>query len=150
MNQYLKVVLYLVLVFNIFSLNSFAGEKSLWIQSTTSTRDSGLYSFILPIFEKKFNIKTYVVAVGTGQALQNAKNCDGDVLIVHSKELELKFINDGYGTKRNNLMYNDFVIIGPSRNPAEISPMMIFLLLLIKLLKLNLYSSLEGTIVVLI
>ena len=95
MNQYLKVVLYLVLVFNIFSLNSFASEKSLWIQSTTSTRDSGLYSFILPIFEKKFNIKTYVVAVGTGQALQNAKNCDGDVLIVHSKELELKFINDG-------------------------------------------------------
>tara|TARA_B110000444_G_scaffold259872_1_gene304979 strand:+ start:2272 stop:3093 length:822 start_codon:yes stop_codon:yes gene_type:complete len=121
LNQYLKIVLYLVLVFNIFSLNSFAGEKSLWIQSTTSTRDSGLYSFILPIFEKKFNIKTYVVAVGTGQALQNAKNCDGDVLIVHSKELELKFINDGYGTKRNNLMYNDFVIIGPSRNPAEIS-----------------------------
>ena len=102
------------------TLNSFSGEKSLWIQSTTSTRDSGLYNFILPVFEKKFNIKAYVIAVGTGQALQNAKNCDGDVLIVHSKELELKFISDGYGVKRNNLMYNDFVVIGPFKNPAKI------------------------------
>ena len=110
MDKYLKIIVYLTLAFNIVTLNSFSGEKSLWIQSTTSTRDSGLYNFILPVFEKKFNIKAYVVAVGTGQALQNAKNCDGDVLIVHSKELELKFISDGYGVKRNNLMYNDFVV----------------------------------------
>jgi tungstate transport system substrate-binding protein len=120
LNKYLKIILHLTIIFNIFIPNSFASEKSLWIQSTTSTRDSGLYNFILPIFEKKFGIKTYVVAVGTGQALQNAKNCDGDVLIVHSKELELKFISNGYGVKRNNLMYNDFVIIGPFKNPAEI------------------------------
>jgi tungstate transport system substrate-binding protein len=98
-------------------------QEVITVQSTTSTRDSGLYDFILPIFLEKSGIVVNVVAVGTGQAIRNARDCNGDVLLVHSKPDEEKFVADGYGVKRHDLMYNDFVIIGPKADPAGISGM---------------------------
>jgi tungstate transport system substrate-binding protein len=96
-------------------------ETSILVQSTTSTRNSGLYDYILPIAEKELGISVRVVAVGTGAAIKNAMNCDGDVLLVHSRKREDKFVADGYAEKRYDLMYNDFVIIGPKSDPAVIA-----------------------------
>jgi len=91
------------------------------LQSTTSTQNSGLYDYLLPHFTAKSDIDVRVVAVGTGQALRNAEKCDGDVLVVHSKADEVKFVENGFGTKRSNLMYNDFVVLGPANDPANIA-----------------------------
>jgi len=93
------------------------------VQSTTSTRDSGLYDFILPKFREASGITVNVVAVGTGQAIRNARDCNGDVLLVHSRPDEEDFVAQGYGVKRYDLMYNDFVIIGPKTDPAGINGM---------------------------
>ena len=90
-------------------------ESTLKILSTTSTRDSGFYNYILPIFEKKFEIKTYTINTGTGQAIMNGKNCNGDILITHSKYLEDNFVKNGYGLSRKNLMHNRYVLIGPAK-----------------------------------
>tara|TARA_B100001769_G_scaffold124781_1_gene97564 strand:+ start:88 stop:879 length:792 start_codon:yes stop_codon:yes gene_type:complete len=103
-----------------FTKTSFSKEF-ITLQSTTSTQNSGLYDYILPIFSDKYNIDVRVVAVGTGQAIKNAQNCDGDVLIVHSQASEENFVESGYGLYRQNLMYNDFIIIGPYNDPAEIN-----------------------------
>ncbi|GJM03839.1 MAG: tungsten ABC transporter substrate-binding protein [Rhodomicrobium sp.] len=100
-----------------------ADDKTIIIQSTTSTANSGLLDHILPIFEKKTGIKVNVVAVGTGQAIKNARNGDGDVLLVHAKSAEEKFVNEGYGVKRYDVMFNDFIILGPKTDPAKISGM---------------------------
>lgn len=97
-----------------------ADDKSIILQSTTSTANSGLYKAILPIFEKKTGIKVRVVAVGTGQALRNGRAGDGDVLLVHAKAAEEKFVAEGYGVKRSDVMYNDFIIVGPPGDPAKI------------------------------
>ena len=91
------------------------------VQSTTSTQNSGLFEHILPIFTKKTGIEVRVVAVGTGQALKNAENGDGDVVLVHSKPDEEKFVADGWGVKRYAVMYNDFIIVGPAADPAKIA-----------------------------
>jgi tungstate transport system substrate-binding protein len=91
------------------------------LQSTTSTQNSGLYDYLLPHFTAKSGIEVRVVAVGTGQALRNAEKCDGDILITHSKVDEVKFVESGFGTKRSNLMYNDFVVLGPANDPANIA-----------------------------
>jgi tungstate transport system substrate-binding protein len=93
------------------------------LQSTTSTRNSGLLDAILPIFEEKFGIEVRVVAVGTGQAIKNAVRGDGDVLMVHAKASEVDFVAQGWGVERFDLMYNDFVIIGPTTDPAGVSGM---------------------------
>ncbi len=99
-----------------------AGEdKFIIVQSTTSTQNSGLFEHILPIFTKKTGIEVRVVAVGTGQALKNAANGDGDVVLVHSKPDEEKFVADGFGVKRYDVMYNDFIIVGPAEDPAKIA-----------------------------
>ena len=98
-----------------------SSELSLILQSTTSTANSGLYNHLLPVFEDETGIKVHVVAVGTGQAIRNARNGDGDVLLVHSKEAEEKFVTDGFGLKRFDVMYNDFVIVGPPADPAKIA-----------------------------
>ena len=90
------------------------------LQSTTSTKNSGLYDFLLPKFKQKSGIDVRVVAVGTGQAIKNASNGDADVLIVHAKNREEKFVEQGYGVKRHELMYNDFVIIGPRSDVAGV------------------------------
>jgi tungstate transport system substrate-binding protein len=97
-----------------------AQDKSIVVASTTSTRDSGLFDFILPMFEKKTGIKVKVVAQGTGQALDTGRRGDADVLFVHAKAQEEKFVADGHGVKRYPVMYNDFVIVGPKSDPAGI------------------------------
>ncbi len=98
-----------------------AEDQSIIVQSTTSTQNSGLFDYILPIFQKSSGIRVDVVAVGTGQAIKNARNCDGDVLLVHAKPAEEKFVSEGYGVKRFDVMYNDFVIVGPPDDPAGVS-----------------------------
>jgi len=98
-----------------------AADNSIIVQSTTSTANSGLYDHLLPIFTGETGIKVNVVAVGTGQAIRNARNCDGDVLLVHAKSAEEQFVNDGYGVARADLMYNDFVLVGPADDPAGIA-----------------------------
>ena len=100
-----------------------AGDGSIVVQSTTSTANSGLYDHLLPLFEEKTGIKVHVVAVGTGQAIRNASNCDGDVLLVHAKPAEEKFVAEGRGVSRTDLMYNDFVIVGPASDPAGVGGM---------------------------
>jgi tungstate transport system substrate-binding protein len=94
--------------------------ESVLVQSTTSTANSGLYDHLLPIFEAETRIRVNVVAVGTGQAIKNARNGDGDVLLVHAKSAEEQFVADGYGVERFDLMFNDFVIVGPADDPAGI------------------------------
>jgi len=98
-------------------------SDSIIVQSTTSTQNSGLYKHLLPIFKSKTGIQVNVVAVGTGQAIKNAQNCDGDVLLVHAKPSEEKFVAGGYGVKRSDLMYNDFVLVGPPSDPAKVDGM---------------------------
>ncbi len=100
---------------------SFAEDKFIVVQSTTSTQNSGLFDYLLPIFQEKTGIEVRVVAVGTGQAIKNAANGDGDVLFVHSKPSEEKFVADGLGVSRSDVMYNDFVIVGPANDPAGVA-----------------------------
>lgn len=88
-------------------------QDHILIQSTTSTQNSGLYDHLLPVFEAETGIETRVVAVGTGQAIRNATNCDGDVLLVHARAAEDAFVAAGYGLPRRDVMYNDFILIGP-------------------------------------
>lgn len=105
----------------LWAATAMAADKSIIVQSTTSTKNSGLYEHMLPLFKKDTGITVNVVAVGTGQAIKNARNCDGDVLLVHAKAAEEKFVASGYGVKRFDLMYNDFVIVGPPADPAKIA-----------------------------
>ncbi|MBS8259792.1 extracellular solute-binding protein [Roseibium polysiphoniae] len=100
-----------------------AADDFIVVQSTTSTQNSGLLDEILPKFQDKTGIEVRVVAVGTGQALKNAANGDGDVLLVHAKPSEEKFIEAGNGVERFDVMYNDFVIVGPKDDPAGIKDM---------------------------
>ncbi len=93
------------------------------LQSTTSTRNSGLFEHILPMFFEETGIEVRVVAVGTGQAIRNAANGDGDVLLVHAKSAEEQFVAEGHGIARTNVMYNDFVIVGPPSDPAGVQGM---------------------------
>jgi tungstate transport system substrate-binding protein len=97
-----------------------AQDKSIVVASTTSTQDSGLFGYLLPIFTQKTGITVKVVAQGTGQALDTARRGDADVVFVHAKSAELKFLSEGHGVKRFPVMYNDFVIIGPKSDPAKI------------------------------
>jgi len=105
------------------AVNPAAAEDSIIVQSTTSTQNSGLYDHILPMFEEETGIQVNVVAVGTGQALENGRRGDGDVLLVHAKTAEEKFVAEGYGVERYDVMYNDFVIVGPAEDPAGVKGM---------------------------
>jgi tungstate transport system substrate-binding protein len=100
-----------------------AQDKSIVVASTTSTQDSGLFEYLLPIFKKKTGITVKVVAEGTGKALDTARRCDADVVFVHAKSQEEKFLSQGYGVKRFPVMYNDFVVVGPKSDPAGIKGM---------------------------
>ena len=97
-----------------------AQADSIIVQSTTSTANSGLYDAILPEFTETSGITVNVVAVGTGQAIRNADNCDGDVLLVHAKPSEEAFVASGGGVERFDVMYNDFVLVGPADDPAGV------------------------------
>ena len=98
-------------------------ETRIKCASTTSTQNSGLFDYLLPIFEKKTGIKVDVVAVGTGASIEIGKRGDADVVMVHAKELELKAVEEGWFKDRHDLMYNDFVIIGPTDDPLKIKGM---------------------------
>src|SRR3954466_11995073 len=100
-----------------FTGHASAQDKSIVVASTTSTQDSGLFGHILPMFKAKTGIDVKVVAQGTGQALDTARRGDADVVFVHAKPQEEKFIGDGAGVKRYPVMYNDFVLIGPRTTP---------------------------------
>ncbi|HET7671791.1 MAG TPA: substrate-binding domain-containing protein [Burkholderiales bacterium] len=104
-----------------FALPAGAQHRYITVASTTSTEQSGLFKHLLPIFEKKAGIQVRVVAVGTGQALDIGRRGDADVVLVHAKPLEEKFVADGYGVKRYEVMYNDFVLVGPRADPAQVS-----------------------------
>jgi len=97
-----------------------AQDRSIIVASTTSTQDSGLFGYLLPIFKAKTNIEVKVIAQGTGQALDTARRGDADVVFVHAKSQEEKFLAEGFGVKRLDVMYNDFVLIGPKSDPAGI------------------------------
>ena len=98
-----------------------AQERFITVASTTSTQDSGLFDMLLPLFTQKTGIAVRVVAQGTGQALDTAKRGDADVVFVHAKAQEQKFVEEGFGLKRFPVMYNDFVLIGPASDPAKIN-----------------------------
>ncbi len=100
-----------------------AQDKSIVVSSTTSTQDSGLFGYILPLFKQKTGIDVKVVAQGTGQALDTGRRGDADVVFVHAKSAEEKFLAEGEGVKRHPVMYNDFVLIGPKNDPAGIKGM---------------------------
>ncbi len=97
-----------------------ASERAIVLQSTTSTDNSGLFEHILPLFTAKTGIEVRVVAVGTGQALENARRGDGDAVLVHSPADEIRFYEEGWGILYCRVMYNDFVIVGPRADPADI------------------------------
>src|SRR5436190_24069455 len=97
-----------------------AEDRSIIVASTTSTQDSGLFGYLLPIFKAKTGIEVKVIAQGTGQALDTARRGDADVVFVHVKAQEEKFLAEGFGVKRFDVMYNDFVLIGPKSDPAGI------------------------------
>ena len=96
-----------------------AQDKYITVASTTSTEQSGLFGYLLPIYEKKSGVQVRVVAVGTGQALDMGRRGDADVEFVHDKPAEEKFLADGFATKRQDVMYNDFVLVGPKSDPAK-------------------------------
>ncbi len=96
-----------------------AQERFITVASTTSTEQSGLFDHLLPIFERQTGIKVRVVALGTGQALDVARRGDADVVFVHARAAEEKFLAEGHGVKRYPVMYNDFVLIGPKTDPAK-------------------------------
>jgi tungstate transport system substrate-binding protein len=97
-----------------------AQDRSIVVASTTSTQDSGLFGYLLPIFKAKTGIEVKVIAQGTGQALDTARRGDADVVLVHARAQEEKFLAEGFGVKRFDVMYNDFVLIGPKSDPAGI------------------------------
>ena len=110
-----------MLVVLIAALPAVAQDKYIVVASTTSTEQSGLFGYLLPVFQKKTGIQVRVVALGTGQALDLGRRGDADVVFVHARSAEEKFLAEGHGVKRFDVMYNDFVLIGPKSDPAKIS-----------------------------
>jgi tungstate transport system substrate-binding protein len=115
--------MFILLFASLAAPGAFGQEKHIIVASTTSTEQSGLFKHILPIFEKKTGIDVRVVAQGTGQALDTGRRGDADVVFVHAKAQEEKFVAEGHGVKRQEVMYNDFVIVGPKSDPAKVDGM---------------------------
>ena len=116
----LSSVAFAIILGAVSSAAAFAEDRSIVVASTTSTQDSGLFGYLLPIFKAKTGIDVKVIAQGTGQALDTARRGDVDVVFVHAKPQEERFVADGYGVKRFDVMYNDFVLIGPKSDPAGV------------------------------
>lgn len=112
-----------LLALGLISLPAWAEDRFFVLQSTTSTQNSGLFDHLLPQFEAETGIAVRVVAVGTGQAIRNAEMGDGDALLVHAKPAEEAFVAAGHGLARHDVMYNDFVIVGPRLDPAGVGGM---------------------------
>src|SRR5205823_12797988 len=112
---------FLVLALLAFASIASAQEKFVTVASTTSTEQSGLFGYLLPIYERATGVKVHVVALGTGQALDVARRGDADVVFVHARSAEEKFLAEGHGVKRFPVMYNDFVLLGPKSDPAKIA-----------------------------
>jgi tungstate transport system substrate-binding protein len=116
-----KTVFAAIVFFGAFFVGpAIAQEKSIVVASTTSTQDSGLFDYLLPLFTQKTGIAVKVLAQGTGQALDTGRRGEADVVLVHNKSAENRFIDEGDGVKRVPVMYNDFVLIGPKSDPAGI------------------------------
>jgi tungstate transport system substrate-binding protein len=114
---------FMFLLIAMFFSPTFAAGELLRLATTTSTENSGLLAVLLPPFEKSTNIKVQVIAVGTGKALRLAREGDVDVVLVHARQAEDALVNDGFGVNRRDVMYNDFVIVGPENDPAGIRGM---------------------------
>jgi tungstate transport system substrate-binding protein len=112
---------FIALVLASVALAAQAQDRFITVASTTSTEQSGLFGHLLPIFEKKTGIQVRVVALGTGQALDLARRGDADVVFVHARAAEEKFLAEGHGVRRFPVMYNDFVLIGPKSDPARVA-----------------------------
>src|SRR5262245_52410874 len=106
--------------FGLWAAPTVADDRFIVVASTTSTQDSGLFDYLLPLFTRKTGIEVRVLYKGTGEAIKVAQNGDADVLFVHDKKSEEKFVADGFGMKRFDVMYNDFIIVGPANDPAGI------------------------------
>jgi tungstate transport system substrate-binding protein len=123
LNKVLRHSALMILCGLILSAQSWAADQFITVASTTSTENSGLFEFLLPKFTEKTGIEVRVVAIGTGQAIKNAENGDADVLFVHHKPSEEKFVAAGHGVQRFDVMYNDFAVIGPTSDPAGVKGM---------------------------
>jgi tungstate transport system substrate-binding protein len=119
-NRLLSVVMALCLGAIAGYAPAMAQDRSIVVASTTSTQDSGLFGYLLPIFKAKTGIEVKVIAQGTGQALDTARRGDADVVFVHAKAQEEKFLAEGFGVQRFDVMYNDFVLVGPKGDPAGV------------------------------
>jgi len=120
--QFLKAsaIALLMIATDLLCSQAYAQEKSIVVASTTSTQDSGLFGYLLPIVKQKTGISVKVLAQGTGQALDTARRCDADVVFVHARSAEEKFLAAGYGVRRYPVMYNDFILIGPKDDSASV------------------------------
>lgn len=116
----MKKIAVIVLLICCFVAGTASAETRIRMASTTSTQNSGLFDYLLPLFEKKTAVKIDVVAVGTGAAIEIGKRGDADVVFVHAKEQELKVVAEGWFVNRHDVMYNDFVVVGPPSDPAKI------------------------------
>ena len=117
LNNMFKILIYIVILITNCSL--YANESTITIASTTSTHDTGLLKSINKTFYNNFNIRVNVISLGTGQAIKIAKDGNVEILLVHHTPSELAFMNKGYGKIRHNLMYNDFILIGPKTDQNE-------------------------------
>ena len=119
-----RLILLLLSSFILFGAEGLSADDktlpTIRLATTTSTENSGLLGYLLPYFEQESGIKTHVIAVGTGKALRMGKDGDVDLILVHAKPAELAFVEAGYGVQRRSLMYNDFVLVGPKDDPADI------------------------------
>jgi tungstate transport system substrate-binding protein len=116
----IRSLLFIAAIVTSLATQAAAEDKSIVVASTTSTQDSGLFDYLLPIFKQKTGVDVKVLAQGTGQALDTARRGDADVVFVHAKSAEEKFLSEGFGVKRYPVMYNDFVLIGPENDPAGV------------------------------
>jgi len=118
-----RFFVYLLIIFSLILSSRLPAKEILTLASTTSTLDSGLFDALIPPFEKKFSCTVKIIAVGTGQAMRLARDGNADVLLVHDRAAEEKFVADGFGIERLDVMHNDFVVVGPKSDPAGIRGM---------------------------
>jgi tungstate transport system substrate-binding protein len=121
--RHLSLPVAVAVLLEVIAMPTLAAELFITVASTTSTENSGLFGFLLPKFQQATGIEVRVVAVGTGQAIKNAERGDADVLFVHHRPSEEQFVAQGFGVKRHDVMYNDYVLIGPQTDPAGVKGM---------------------------